>query len=95
MVASARKLIGATNPLASEPGTIRGDFAINTGRNVIHGSDSPENGDRETGEGRRRGRQAHGSRQRARPEAGIHECMQHGLPVSRAPSPISDRLCHM
>jgi nucleoside-diphosphate kinase len=50
VVASARKLIGATNPLASEPGTIRGDFAIEVGRNVIHGSDSPENGERETGE---------------------------------------------
>ena len=48
VVASARKLIGATNPLAAEPGTIRGDHAIVTGRNVIHGSDSPENGERET-----------------------------------------------
>lgn len=48
VVASARKLIGATNPLQSEPGTIRGDFAIQVGRNVIHGSDSPENGERET-----------------------------------------------
>lgn len=48
VVASARKLIGATNPLASEPGTIRGDFAIEVGRNVVHGSDSPENGERET-----------------------------------------------
>jgi hypothetical protein len=52
VVASARKLIGATNPLASEPGTIRGDFAVEVGRNVIHGSDSPENGERETGEDR-------------------------------------------
>ena len=49
VVASARKIIGATNPLASEPGTIRGDFAIEVGRNVVHGSDSPENGERETG----------------------------------------------
>ncbi len=49
VVASARKLIGATNPLASEPGTIRGDFAIEVGRNVIHGSDSVENGEREAG----------------------------------------------
>ncbi|GBF95054.1 nucleoside diphosphate kinase chloroplastic [Raphidocelis subcapitata] len=48
VVASARKLIGATNPLASEPGTIRGDLAIEVGRNVIHGSDSPDNGERET-----------------------------------------------
>lgn len=50
MVASARKLIGATNPLAAEPGTIRGDLAVEVGRNVVHGSDSPENGERETGE---------------------------------------------
>lgn len=49
VVASARKIIGATNPLVSEPGTIRGDFAIEVGRNVVHGSDSPENGEREAG----------------------------------------------
>ncbi|KAL7139547.1 hypothetical protein ABFS83_09G059800 [Erythranthe nasuta] len=47
VVASARKLIGATNPLNAEPGTIRGDLAVQTGRNVVHGSDSPENGNRE------------------------------------------------
>ena len=47
VVRSARKLIGATNPLEAEAGTIRGDFAIQTGRNVVHGSDSPENGIRE------------------------------------------------
>ncbi|KAL5976724.1 Nucleoside diphosphate kinase II, chloroplastic [Asimina triloba] len=47
VVASARKLIGATNPLQAEPGTIRGDLAIQTGRNVVHGSDSPDNGTRE------------------------------------------------
>ncbi|KAH7443501.1 hypothetical protein KP509_02G037200 [Ceratopteris richardii] len=47
VVASARKLIGATNPLQAEPGTIRGDLGIETGRNVVHGSDSPENGERE------------------------------------------------
>ena len=49
VVKSARKLIGATNPLESEPGTIRGDFAVDVGRNVVHGSDSPENGERELG----------------------------------------------
>ncbi|KAL8464379.1 hypothetical protein ACS0TY_034054 [Phlomoides rotata] len=49
VVASARKLIGATNPLNAEPGTIRGDLAVQTGRNVVHGSDSPENGKREIG----------------------------------------------
>ena len=42
VIASGRKLIGATKPLESEPGTIRGDLAINIGRNVIHGSDAPE-----------------------------------------------------
>ncbi|CAJ1943695.1 unnamed protein product [Sphenostylis stenocarpa] len=47
VVASARKLIGATDPLQAEPGTIRGDLAVQTGRNVVHGSDSPENGKRE------------------------------------------------
>ncbi|KAF5730927.1 nucleoside diphosphate kinase 2 chloroplastic [Tripterygium wilfordii] len=47
VVASARKLIGSTNPLQAEPGTIRGDLAVQTGRNVVHGSDSPENGKRE------------------------------------------------
>lgn len=49
VVASARKLIGVTNPLNAEAGTIRGDFAIEVGRNVVHGSDSPENGLREIG----------------------------------------------
>ncbi|CAK9143475.1 unnamed protein product [Ilex paraguariensis] len=49
VVASARKLIGVTNPLQAEPGTIRGDLAVQTGRNVVHGSDSPENGTREIG----------------------------------------------
>ena len=49
VVASVRKMIGATRPLEAEPGTIRGDLAIQVGRNVVHGSDSPENGERETG----------------------------------------------
>lgn len=40
-VASGRKLLGATNPADSAPGTIRGDFCIVTGRNICHGSDSP------------------------------------------------------
>ncbi|XP_059444761.1 nucleoside diphosphate kinase 2, chloroplastic-like [Corylus avellana] len=47
VVSSARKLIGSTDPLQANPGTIRGDLAVQTGRNVIHGSDSPENGKRE------------------------------------------------
>lgn len=42
VVASARKLIGATNPLEAEPGTIRGDFGVSIGRNIIHGSDATE-----------------------------------------------------
>ena len=42
VIVSARKLIGATNPLESEPGTIRGDLAVSIGRNVIHGSDGLE-----------------------------------------------------
>lgn len=42
VVASARKIIGATNPLTAEPGTIRGDFGVDVGRNLIHGSDAIE-----------------------------------------------------
>ena len=42
VIASARKLIGATNPLTAEPGTIRGDFGVSVGRNLIHGSEAPE-----------------------------------------------------
>ncbi len=40
VVKLVRKMIGATNPLNSPLGTIRGDFCLDTGRNVIHGSDS-------------------------------------------------------
>ncbi|MDX2271264.1 MAG: nucleoside-diphosphate kinase [Cyanobacteriota bacterium] len=47
VVAAARKLIGKTNPLDSEPGTIRGDFGIDIGRNIIHGSDAVETAQRE------------------------------------------------
>ena len=42
VIASARKLIGATKPLEAEPGTIRGDLAVNIGRNVSHGSDGSD-----------------------------------------------------
>lgn len=49
VIATARKMMGATNPANSEPGTIRGDFATDIGRNVIHGSDSPESAARELG----------------------------------------------
>lgn len=41
-IAAARKMIGATNPLNAEPGTIRGDLGVDIGRNIIHGSDAPE-----------------------------------------------------
>jgi nucleoside-diphosphate kinase len=47
VVAAARKMIGKTNPLDSEPGTIRGDFGIDIGRNIIHGSDATETAIRE------------------------------------------------
>lgn len=47
VVATGRKIIGATNPLASEPGTIRGDFCIDVGRNIIHGSDAVESAKKE------------------------------------------------
>ncbi len=46
-VAVARRLIGSTNPQEAAPGTIRGDFGIDIGRNVIHGSDSVESAQRE------------------------------------------------
>ena len=49
VINSARKLIGATKPLESDPGTIRGDLAINIGRNVIHGSDGIETAQFEIG----------------------------------------------
>ena len=47
-VRAARQVIGATNPLEAAPGSIRGDFAIEVGQNMVHGSDSPESGARET-----------------------------------------------
>ena len=42
VILSARKLIGATKPLDAEPGTIRGDLAVDIGRNIIHGSDGEQ-----------------------------------------------------
>jgi nucleoside-diphosphate kinase len=47
VIASARKIIGATNPLTAEPGTLRGDFGVDVGRNIIHGSDAPETAEQE------------------------------------------------
>ena len=46
-VSTGRKMLGETNPTASAPGTIRGDFCIEVGRNICHGSDSPENAEKE------------------------------------------------
>ncbi len=49
VVKQGRAMLGETNPLASKPGTIRGDFGIDIGRNVVHGSDSVETAEREIG----------------------------------------------
>jgi nucleoside-diphosphate kinase len=46
-ISAAREMMGATNPLKALPGTIRGNYGIDIGRNVIHGSDSPESAKRE------------------------------------------------
>lgn len=43
-VEAVRQVMGATNPTAAAPGTVRADFAVEIGRNLTHGSDSPENG---------------------------------------------------
>jgi len=47
VVAAAREMMGATNPLKPAPATIRGTYGVDTGRNIIHGSDSPANAHRE------------------------------------------------
>src|SRR5438093_6283684 len=46
-VAAARQVIGATNPLEASSGSIRGDFAVELGQNMVHGSDSDESAARE------------------------------------------------
>ena len=46
-VAAARQVIGATDPLEAAPGSIRGDFALEVGQNMVHGSDSAESAARE------------------------------------------------
>ena len=46
-VTTVRTMMGATNPLDSAPGTIRGDLALEIGENIVHGSDSPESAERE------------------------------------------------
>ena len=46
-VSVVRKMMGETNPLDANPGTIRGDYALEIGRNIVHGSDSLESTERE------------------------------------------------
>lgn len=46
-IAAARATMGATKPVEAAPGTIRGDLGMEIGRNLVHGSDSPENGQKE------------------------------------------------
>jgi nucleoside-diphosphate kinase len=48
-VLAARQVIGATNPLEAAPGSIRGDYAVEVGQNMVHGSDSSESAAREVG----------------------------------------------
>jgi nucleoside-diphosphate kinase len=47
-VTAARQVIGATNPLEATTGSIRGDFAVEVGKNLVHGSDAPESAARES-----------------------------------------------
>lgn len=49
VISTARLLVGATNPTESAPGTIRGDFAVTVGKNIIHDSDSVDSAVREIG----------------------------------------------
>ena len=48
-VAGTRRLMGVTNPVEATPGSIRGDYALEIGQNLVHGSDSPESAQREIG----------------------------------------------
>lgn len=48
-VSVARLLIGPTNPATAPPGTIRGDYGLETTKNLVHGSDSPASAEREIG----------------------------------------------
>lgn len=47
VISAARAMMGKTNPAEAAPGTIRADYAVSVGMNIIHGSDSPENAQRE------------------------------------------------
>ncbi|SOC38831.1 nucleoside-diphosphate kinase [Salinicoccus kekensis] len=49
VISTARLVVGSTNPQEAAPGTIRGDFGLTVGKNIIHGSDSPESAEREIG----------------------------------------------
>jgi nucleoside-diphosphate kinase len=46
-IRAARQVIGATNPLEATTGSIRGDYAVSVGQNMVHGSDAPESAERE------------------------------------------------
>ena len=46
-VAGTRRLMGVTNPVEATPGSIRGDYALEIGQNLVHGSDSPDSAARE------------------------------------------------
>jgi nucleoside-diphosphate kinase len=48
-ITAARQVIGATNPLEANTGSIRGDYALSVGQNMVHGSDAPESATREVG----------------------------------------------
>jgi nucleoside-diphosphate kinase len=47
IIKQGRQMLGETQPLASNPGSIRGDYSIDLGRNICHGSDSPESAEHE------------------------------------------------
>ncbi|UOY93471.1 nucleoside-diphosphate kinase [Ectobacillus sp. JY-23] len=47
VIATARQMMGKTNPKEAAPGTVRGDYGVTVGKNIIHGSDSPESAERE------------------------------------------------
>lgn len=48
-ISVVRTMMGATNPLNAAPGTVRGDFGLDTGQNLVHSSDGPESAEREIG----------------------------------------------
>lgn len=48
-ITAARQIIGATNPVEADAGSIRGSYGLEVGQNLVHGSDSPESAEREIG----------------------------------------------